>query len=242
MTLPPRQQLARAFVDLARSPVTDASPMTGLLVLLAAHGTELFGDCGANVLYRHDGHIPTRVASTDEELKGLGNAAVAWDEGPGPEVLRTGRLVPDTALDGEPARAKWPRYTRRALGLGYRRVAGLPLRVGDATPGALVLFGRGDTPLPADLLELGQSLADATGWALEQDRRLRESRTLAAQLDQALTSRIVIEQAKGTLAARLSVSPDQAFEVLRAYARSHRLRLPDVALDVVERRRDLGRH
>ena len=103
-----------------------------------------------------------------------------------------------------------------------------------------MLLGPGTTPLPAGLLELGQSLTDAAGWNLERERRLSESRTLADQLGQALTSRIVIEQAKGTLAARHSITVDEAFRILRSHARSHRRRLTEVAQEVVERRLELG--
>lgn len=111
--------------------------------------------------------------------------------------------------------------------------------MGDDTLGALILLGPGTTPLPSELFELAQSLTDAAGWTLERDRRLRETRALADQLGQALTSRIVIEQAKGTLAARLSISVDEAFHLLRSHARSHRRRLTDVAREVVEHRLEL---
>jgi hypothetical protein len=240
MTMPLSQQrLAQAFVDLAASPVTEASDPAGLLAALAAHGSELLGDCSTIVLYTPAEPARPQAAGSGEELLGLARDAVAWDEGPGLDARRSGRPVPDTALDGDRARRDWPRYAPRARELGYGRAAALPLRVGDDTLGALVLLGPGTTPLPAGLLELGQSLADAAGWHLERERRLSESRALADQLNQALTSRIVIEQAKGTLAARLSVSVDEAFRLLRSHARAQRRRLAEVAKEVVEQRLDL---
>jgi hypothetical protein len=234
------QRLAQAFVDLAASPVTEPSDATGLLAALAAHGTELLGDCAAIVLYAPDAHGPAQAAGTGEDLMRLAHDAAGWGEGPGHEARHTGRPVPDTALDGDRARRDWPRYAARALELGYGRTAALPLHVGDDTLGALVLLGPGTTPLRPEFQALGQSLTDAAGWTLELDRRLRETRALADQLSQALTSRIVIEQAKGTLAARHSISVDEAFRVLRSHARSHRRRLADVAQEVVERRLDLS--
>ncbi|MFF4254799.1 ANTAR domain-containing protein [Streptomyces sp. NPDC001663] len=231
-----QQQLATAFVDLAASAVTDPADPTGLLEDLAAHGSELLDDCAAIVVYAPDERTPVQVAGTGEELVRLVRDAAKWGEGPGVEARRTGRPVPDTALDGGPARRDWPRCAPRAVELGYGRAAALPLHVGEDTLGALVLLGPGSTPLRPELLELGQSLTDAAGWTLERARRLHESRALAEQLGQALTSRIVIEQAKGTLAARLSVSVDEAFRLLRSHARSHRRRLTDVAREVVERR------
>ncbi|MEU6380822.1 GAF and ANTAR domain-containing protein [Streptomyces sp. NPDC046909] len=237
MSAPVQQQrIAQAFVELAACGVIDPGR---LLAVLAAHGSELLGDYAAIVLYAPDEHAQVQVAGTGQELMRLAQEAVQWDEGPGPQARRTGRPVPDTALAGEPARRSWPRYTPRALELGFGRVAALPLHVGDLTLGALVLLGPGPAPLSPGLLELGQSLTDAAGWALERDRLLRESRALSDQLGQALSSRIIIEQAKGMLAASLSIGVDEAFELLRTHARSHRRRLADVAGDVVRKQLDL---
>ncbi|WP_328431355.1 GAF and ANTAR domain-containing protein [Streptomyces sp. NBC_00453] len=233
------QRVAQAFVDLAASPVTEASDPAGLLAALAARGTELLGDCAVIVLYGSDESARAEVAGTGDELMGLARDAVGWGEGPGPEARRTGWPVPDTALDGDRARRDWPRYTGRALELGYGRAAALPLHVGQDTLGALGLLGPVGMPMDRELLALGQSLTDAAGWNLERDRCLRRTRALADQLGEALTSRIVIEQAKGTLAARLSISVDEAFGVLRSHSRSHRRRLADVAREVVDRKLDL---
>jgi len=229
-------RLAKAFVDLAASQVTEPSDPTGLLTALAAHGTEVLGDCAATVVYVPDDQASPQVTGTDPALIRLARDAFDWNEGPGPQARRTGRPVPDTDLAGEPARRDWPRYARRARELGYGRAAGVPLRVGADTLGALVLLGPGSAPLRPDLLELGQSLTDVAGCTLDRERRLAETRALADQLGRALSSRIVIEQAKGILAAALSISVGEAFELLRSHARSHRRRLTDVARDVVERR------
>ncbi|MDN3020714.1 GAF and ANTAR domain-containing protein [Streptomyces sp. S.PB5] len=231
-----QQQLAQAFVDLAACEVTEPDR---LLAVLAEHGSGLLGNVAAIVLYAPDERAPVEFAGTGEELIRLAQDAVEWGEGPGPQVRRTGRPLPDTALDAEATRRDWPRYTSRALSLGYGRAAALPLHVGAETQGALVLLGRGRTPLDPALLDLAQCLTDAAGWALERDRALRESRALADQLGQALTSRIIIEQAKGMLAARLSVTVDEAFDILRTHARSQRRRLPEVAGEVVRRQLDL---
>ncbi|MFI6661080.1 GAF and ANTAR domain-containing protein [Streptomyces sp. NPDC050523] len=235
---PSPHELARAFVDLAASPVTEVSDPAGLLATLAAHGTRLLGECSAIVLYSRDGQSRAEVTAVGEELTHLADEAVGRREGPGVEACG-GRPVPDTALDGERARRDWPLYSARALELGFGRVAALPLCVGPDIRGALVLLGPGSAPLSDELLALGQALADAAGWALERDRRLSETRALADQLEHALTSRIIIEQAKGTLAAKHSISVGEAFGILRSHARSHRRRLTEVAAEVVERRLDL---
>lgn len=101
MTRPMSQQrLARAFVDLAASPVTEPSDTTGLLAALAAHGTELLGDCTAIVLYVPDEHAPAEVAGIGAELMRLAHDSVGWDEGldrrPGTPAARF-RTPPSTA-------------------------------------------------------------------------------------------------------------------------------------------------
>ncbi|MEU1275984.1 GAF and ANTAR domain-containing protein [Streptomyces sp. NPDC005799] len=235
-----QQRLAKAFVDLAAGGASsEPSDPTGLLEALATHGTELLGDCAATVVYVPDDHAAAQVAGTGADLLRLARDAAVWGEGPGQHARRTGHPVPDTELDGERARRDWPRYTPRALELGYGRVAALPLHVGADTLGALVLLGRGRTAPRPELLELGQSLTDVAGWTLDRERRLSASRALADQLGEALTSRVIIEQAKGTLAARLSVTVDEAFRLLRSHARSHRRRLSEVAREVVEHSLDL---
>jgi len=238
--LPPPQRIAEAFVDLAASPVTEAPDPAGLLASLALHGSELLGGRVGVVLYVPGESARVEVAGAGEELVRLAHDAVGWGEGPGQNARFSGRAVADTALDGNRARRDWPRYSARALELGYARGAALPLRVGQDTHGALVLLSAGSTPLSPAQLDLGQALTDAAGWALERDRQLRETRALADQLQHALVSRVVIEQAKGTLAARHSISVDEAFRVLRAHARSNRRGLSDVAREVVDRQLDLS--
>jgi len=239
MTTPtptPQQRLARAFVELAGSVVTDPADPAGLLATLASHGTDLLGGRATIVLYVPDERSAAQLSGSDEELKDLERAAARWGEGPGHDARTTGRTVPDTALSGDHAGRVWPRYAPRALALGHRRAAALPLPVGNGDTGALgalTVLCSDDTPLSAEAMALAQSLTDAAGFALARDREVRASRVLADQLGHALTSRVVIEQAKGVVAAQLRVSVDEAFVTLRAHARSRQQRLVDVARAVV---------
>jgi len=79
---------------------------------------------------------------------------------------------------------------------------------------------------------LAQALADAATIGIVQQRTIRRSEVVTGQLQAALTSRIIIEQAKGVLAERLKISADEAFEVLRGAARSRNRLLSDLARDV----------
>jgi hypothetical protein len=154
------------------------------------------------------------------------------DQGPCLECFRTAQSV--TAADLAGSGQRWPRFAAAALQAGFRTVEALPMRLRDQVIGALNLFRTEPSPLnPADL-RIGQALADVATIGLLQHQNLRRSETLAEQLQAALTSRIIIEQAKGKLAERFNLDMDEAFRRLRAHARDNNRRLTDIALYVVE--------
>ncbi len=100
--------------------------------------------------------------------------------------------------------------------------------------GALNLFRAVSGPFePADL-RVGQALADVATIGLLQERNLRRSETIAEQLQAALNSRIIIEQAKGKLAERFNRAMDQAVTLLRDHARESNQRLTDAARNLVD--------
>jgi ANTAR domain-containing protein/GAF domain-containing protein len=154
------------------------------------------------------------------------------DQGPCLECFRTGRAVTATDLAGPALR--WPRFAEAAARAGFRSVEALPMRLRDQVIGALNLFGAGPGRFdPADL-RIGQALADVATIGLLHERNVRRRETVAEQLQGALNSRVVIEQAKGKLAERLSIDMDRAFKMLRDYARNSNQRLTDVARDFVD--------
>jgi hypothetical protein len=107
------------------------------------------------------------------------------------------------------------------------------MRLRGTTLGALNLFQVHTGEMrPADLAA-GQALADVATIAILQHRATLEIQLLNEQLTQALNTRIVIEQAKGMIAENADVDMEQAFAILRHHARSHNLRLSDVARDVI---------
>ncbi len=115
----------------------------------------------------------------------------------------------------------------------------LPLRLRGEAIGALNLFHRTPGPLPDADLALGQALADVATIGILQERAIRRGEVLNEQLQTALTSRVVIEQAKGVVAQRTTLSMDAAFDRLRRLRpRSNNLRLADVARQVVTRELD----
>jgi GAF domain-containing protein len=115
-----------------------------------------------------------------------------------------------------------------------RGLAAVPVRAQGRLVGALLLLARGPRDWSADAIAVAEALADMTGAYSAMGRAVRDTSVLADQLQEALHSRVVIEQAKGVLASALGVSVDEAFDRLRRYARSSQLRLDEVAAVVVE--------
>jgi GAF domain/ANTAR domain len=166
------------------------------------------------------------LAATSEQTRELELFQLQADEGPCVECFATGQPVSVTDLQTETAR--WPRFVPAALEAGFASVHAVPMRAAGIVLGALGLFGtRAGELNEADLL-VGQTLAHVACVAILQEHAPTPS-TVIPQLRSALTNRIVVEQAKGFLRARLDVSVDEAFSLLRRYARAHGDHLTDVA-------------
>ena len=135
--------------------------------------------------------------------------------------------------------ARWPTFVSTVARAGaFRSVHALPLRLRGHAIGALNLFHHLPGPLPPADLALAQALADVATIGILQERSIRHGEVIAEQLQTALNSRVIIEQAKGVVSQRLETTMDAAFDRLRRYARHHNLRLAAVARAVVNRELD----
>jgi transcriptional regulator with GAF, ATPase, and Fis domain len=209
------RRLARAFVELADTLVDDFD-VIDFLHLLARHCVDLL-DVHAAGLMLGDPHgrlQPAAVFSQDARLLEL--CAAGTEAGPCVDCYRTGLPVVNAGL-GVP---RWPHFTKAARAAGFVAVHALPLRLRGEVIGALTLFHRDSRTLSDADLHVGQALADISTISILSRRSHQEQETLAGQLQNALTSRIIIEQAKGMIAARLDLPVDEAFTVLRDHARS----------------------
>jgi GAF domain-containing protein len=224
--------LSDTFIELADTMVADFD-ILDFLHMLTDRTVQLLGASAAGVMLADPrGELRVAAASTEEagllELFQLQN-----DQGPCLECFRTGRPV--TAGDLSAAAQRWPRFAQAAVQAGFVTVEALPMRLRDQVIGALNLFraepGSFD---PADL-RIAQALADVATIGLLHERNVRRRETVAEQLQAALNSRVVIEQAKGKLAERLGIDMDRAFKILRDYARTTNQHLTDVARDFVTR-------
>jgi GAF domain-containing protein len=154
------------------------------------------------------------------------------EEGPCPDCYRSGRPIVNQNL--AVVNGRWPRFAPRALEAGFRSVHALPMRLRGLTIGALNLFRADEGQLEeADVLA-AQAFADVATIAILQHRAAAEAQVVNEQLQHALNTRIVIEQAKGVVAERAGLDMEQSFALLRNHARSHNLRLVDVAQAVID--------
>ncbi|TPG23987.1 GAF and ANTAR domain-containing protein [Mycolicibacterium hodleri] len=157
---------------------------------------------------------------------------VEADVGPCLEAYRSGNVVVAEHLAAEAAR--WPAFAERAAEYGFRSVVALPLRLRDERVGALNLFRADTGPMTTADVAVGQALADVATIGILHQRILTRSEVVNQQLQTALNTRLVIEQAKGVLAERGTVDMDRAFNLLRGHARRTNRRLAELAPDVVD--------
>jgi GAF domain-containing protein len=184
----------------------------------------------AGVLLTLDNTRPELVCATTEAARLLGVLQVTANEGPSVETARTGQAITASDLRSE---QRWSKFTPAVLNAGFAAAHAIPLRLRGQLIGALYLFRRRAGPLSREDQALGQALAEAATAGLLSKRALEDAETLANQLKSALTTRVVIEQAKGMLAARRESTLDDAFEVMRSFARNDRRLLSEIALAVV---------
>jgi GAF domain-containing protein len=222
--------LSGTFVDLADTMVADFD-VIDFLHMLADRSVALLAASAAGVVLA-DPRGELRVAAASSQAAELMELfQIQNDQGPCLDCFRTGRPV--TAADLTGPSQQWPRFAAAAAKAGFRAVEAVPMRLRDDVIGALNLFRAGPEPLDPAELRVAQALADVATIGLLQERNVRRGETLAEQLQAALNSRIIIEQAKGKLAERLGLDMDRSFGLLRDYARNSNQRLTDVARNFV---------
>lgn len=220
------QRLAEFFVEAADT-LVDEFDLIGFLHMVTAHTSELVDARAAGLLLVDPhGHLQLMAAS-DERAEMVELFQVQAEEGPCQDCFSLGEPVTIGNLRLETER--WPHFAPRAVAAGYRSVHAFPLRLRREVIGALNLFGTEVGGLSDGDAGLIQALADIATIGLIQERAIRQSELVAAQLQSALESRIVIEQAKGALAQLINSTPDEAYERLRTYCRRRGLKLADVS-------------
>jgi GAF domain-containing protein len=183
------------------------------------------------MLADRDGRL-RHAACSDERMRLVELFELQLEEGPCFEAYR--RREPILCDTADEAEARWPRFAPRALDAGFVAVSALPMRLRDELIGALNLFSDRRGALDQDDVRLAQAMADVATIGILQERAIHEARDLSSQLQVALDSRVVIEQAKGVLAEHHRFTVDEAFTMLRGYARDHNALLSRIAAQVVD--------
>lgn len=226
------QLLIRAFVELADTLVDDYD-VIDLLDRLVSYSVGLLAADAAGILLADTRGELRVVAASNEESTTLELLQLQADEGPCVDCVRAG--VPVSVTDLAEVEDRWPRFSAAIATRGtYRSVHALPLRLRGVAIGGLNLFHRRPGALPPADLALGQALADVATIGILQERAIRRGEVLQEQLQNALNSRIIIEQAKGVLAQYGDLSMDLAFDRLRRYSRDRNLRLSEVARQIID--------
>lgn len=161
---------------------------------------------------------------------GIERAQERQQQGPCVEAFRSGEVQAVSRID---QLDNWPDYKETAAEFGFISVVGLPLAVAGRRVGSLNVYDTRERDWSDHDLRAARVLADMATTYILRAGELAEARELSDQLQHALQSRIVIEQAKGMLARDHDVSVDRAFELLRKMSRERSTPLRTVADAVV---------
>jgi GAF domain-containing protein len=225
------QQLTEVFVDVADTLVADFD-LIDFLHDLADHAAAISGaDAVGLVLADERGELQFMAASNDPG-KALELFQLQAKEGPCLDCFN--RREPVVNADLGSAEGIWPTFAPRASAAGFQSVHAFPMRLRDEAIGALNLFSTSSLRFETDEVRVVQSLADVATIAILQQRVIARSEALTEQLQGALNSRVVIEQAKGAVSQRDGITPEEAFVRLRRRARAERRRLLDIAAEALQ--------
>ena len=223
--------VVQSLVDLADTLVADYD-VVDVLTGLADRCVHVLGAAAAGVMLVSPSGDLRLVGSSSEAMRVLELFELQAMEGPCLDAFRSGEPVETENLRAGSGR--WPRFATVAIEAGFRWALALPLRLRDTVIGALNLVGADETAMDdADVL-VARAFADLATISVLQQRATTEAQLVNEQLSYALTSRIIIEQAKGVVFERAGVEMSEAFTRLRSYARTHSLRLTDVAQAAID--------
>jgi GAF domain-containing protein len=224
------EELLTAFIEFADTMV-DEYDIVEFLHRLAVRCVELIDVAEAGIMLADRDGALHYVASSSERMRLIELLELQHDEGPCVDAYRSG--VPVHAVLGH-LEDHWPTFSPHAREAGFESVSALPMRLRTEVIGALNIFSNTESVLDAPDQIVAQSLADIATIGILQERALQDARVVSTQLEAALESRILIEQAKGIVAERNQVSIDTAFTQLRAYARSNNRLLSRTANEVID--------
>ena len=228
--MPNEREVLRALVEVADTFVDDYD-VVDFLHGLTARCVALLDVDEAGVMLIDSSRTLRYVASSSEQMRLVELLELQHDEGPCLDAWRDGNAAISSRTDE--ADQRWPVFGTHARDAGLESLAGIPMRLRNDRIGALNLFSRRPGGLSEDDQHVAQAMADIATIGVLQARAIHDGQVVTAQLQTALESRIVIEQAKGIIAEYTTLSVDDAFTMLRTYARAHHDKLTETARRVV---------
>lgn len=226
------ERVSAAFVKIADTLVDDYDVLDLLYALVEESVAILDASAAGLLLVDQYGELQV-LASTSEESQLVEILQLEAGAGPCVECFQTGIVV--TVDNISELDDKWPDFKKAALSQGFISVHAIPLRIRGRTIGALNLFGTTPGDISAEDAAIGQALADVATISILQERAIREAGAVNSQLQRALTSRILIEQAKGVVAQLSNVDMHESFTRIRNHARQNHLTIHDTAALIVDR-------
>jgi GAF domain-containing protein len=226
-------KLSSAFVKLADTLVADFD-VVDLLHWLVEECTQILDTQAGGLLLVDPAGELQLIASTSEEAELVEILQLAAGGGPCLDCYRSG--APITVGDIAAESSRWPQFSAEALKQGFRSVHATPLRLRGQTIGTMNLFSTQIGELGTADIAVAQALADVATIGILQERNIRSANLISEQLQHALDSRILIEQAKGVISATTGMSMNESFSALRKYSRDGNLSLRTVAEDVISRK------
>ena len=223
--------VVRSLVEMADTLVEDYD-VVDVLTGLTDRCVSLLGVSAAGVMLASPAGKLGLVASSSEAMRLLELFELQAQEGPCLDAFRTGEPVRHAIL--EAGSGRWPSFSTAARNAGFRSASALPLRLRQVTIGALNLLSSTRAPIREEDAIVARAFSDLAAVSIIQHRASIEALRLNEQLSAALTSRVVIEQAKGVISERAGTDLAEAFSRLRGYARNHNLRLTNVAEAAVD--------
>jgi GAF domain-containing protein len=228
----PEDTFADVFGDIAEALLEDDLDLIDVLdQLLTACLSVLEIDAAAVIIDDQKGNL-IPVASSSEEAGLLELFQLHMNQGPCLDAMRENVIITSDDLAGD--RHRWPAFCDAAVEAGFRAVMAVPMRLDGRTIGGLNMFSKETGRLSDARPRMGRALGNLATLAIFHQQSARRNAQLADQLQHALNSRVVIEQAKGVIAERFSVSMAASFDRIRRYARDHNRKLGDVATAVIK--------
>jgi len=222
--------LAASLTELSRLPmgtfdIEDVLTQVATIAVKAIPGAE-----GAGLTLLESGRSDTIVRSA-EFVEVVDGIQYAINEGPCISAAEQGLTMRSGSLGGDP---RWPRFGPRVSRLGVHSALSLPLITPQGVVGAMNVYAHPKNAFDERAESIGELFALPAAVSVHNAQILAQARRLATNLQSALISRPVIDQAIGILRSRSGCTADEAFGRLRELSQNDRTKLVEVATTLVD--------